>query len=157
MKSLENGLSLLWLCLLFLNNFQVKIFCRCQPLSLIYCVCKVHTPPPFSAGNKTLHVLSFLLFFFGRLWDLEVKNATKTLQKPKLSRVLIKCYGKPYALAGVFVFSLVRPEGPFSDNKQVCCRSVALRRVTCRLYLLCRKGGHQSDPATHPVENNPVL
>lgn len=107
---------------------------------------------PFQPGIKTC-----LFSFFGRLWDLEVKNATKTLQKPKLSRVLIKCYGKPYALAGVFVFSLVHFKGLFSDNKQVCCKSVTLQYVTCHLYLLCRKGGDQSDPATYPVENNPVL
>lgn len=95
--------------------------------------------------------------FSGRFWDLEVKNGIKTLQKPKLSRVLIKCYGKSYALAGVFVFSLVRSKALFSDNKQVCCKSVALQYVTCPLYLPCRKGGDQSDPATYPVENNPVL
>uniref|UniRef100_UPI0037E8F146 ATP-binding cassette sub-family C member 4-like n=1 Tax=Semicossyphus pulcher TaxID=241346 RepID=UPI0037E8F146 len=41
-----------------------------------------------------------------RLWDNEVRKATKELQKPNLSRVLIKCYGKSYSLAGFFVFSL---------------------------------------------------
>uniref|UniRef100_A0A3P8TFX2 Multidrug resistance-associated protein 4 n=1 Tax=Amphiprion percula TaxID=161767 RepID=A0A3P8TFX2_AMPPE len=41
-----------------------------------------------------------------RFWDHEVKKATKELEKPKLTRVLIKCYGKSYALAGLFVFSL---------------------------------------------------
>uniref|UniRef100_A0AAQ5ZXT7 Multidrug resistance-associated protein 4 n=1 Tax=Amphiprion ocellaris TaxID=80972 RepID=A0AAQ5ZXT7_AMPOC len=40
-----------------------------------------------------------------RFWDHEVKKATKELEKPKLTRVLIKCYGKSYALAGLFVFS----------------------------------------------------
>ncbi|XP_008297174.1 multidrug resistance-associated protein 4-like [Stegastes partitus] len=42
-----------------------------------------------------------------RLWDQEVRRATKESEKPKLSRVLIKCYGKSYAVAGLFVFSLV--------------------------------------------------
>uniref|UniRef100_A0A3P8TKI0 Multidrug resistance-associated protein 4 n=1 Tax=Amphiprion percula TaxID=161767 RepID=A0A3P8TKI0_AMPPE len=37
-----------------------------------------------------------------RFWDHEVKKATKELEKPKLTRVLIKCYGKSYALAGLF-------------------------------------------------------
>ncbi|GAA6216134.1 multidrug resistance-associated protein 4-like [Lates japonicus] len=41
-----------------------------------------------------------------RFWDHEVKKATKELRKPKLTRVLIKCYGKSYAAAGLFVFSL---------------------------------------------------
>uniref|UniRef100_A0A3B4ZC31 Uncharacterized protein n=1 Tax=Stegastes partitus TaxID=144197 RepID=A0A3B4ZC31_9TELE len=37
-----------------------------------------------------------------RLWDQEVRRATKESEKPKLSRVLIKCYGKSYAVAGLF-------------------------------------------------------
>ncbi|XP_037120770.1 multidrug resistance-associated protein 4-like isoform X2 [Syngnathus acus] len=41
-----------------------------------------------------------------RFWDLEVKKATKQLRKPKLAKVLIKCYGKSYAVAGIFAFSL---------------------------------------------------
>nr|XP_046238010.1 ATP-binding cassette sub-family C member 4-like isoform X2 [Scatophagus argus]XP_046238011.1 ATP-binding cassette sub-family C member 4-like isoform X2 [Scatophagus argus]XP_046238012.1 ATP-binding cassette sub-family C member 4-like isoform X2 [Scatophagus argus]XP_046238013.1 ATP-binding cassette sub-family C member 4-like isoform X2 [Scatophagus argus] len=41
-----------------------------------------------------------------RFWDREVRKATKELRKPKLARVLIKCYGKSYAVAGLFVFSL---------------------------------------------------
>uniref|UniRef100_A0A3Q1GLD7 ATP-binding cassette, sub-family C (CFTR/MRP), member 4 n=1 Tax=Acanthochromis polyacanthus TaxID=80966 RepID=A0A3Q1GLD7_9TELE len=40
-----------------------------------------------------------------RLWDHEVKRATRKPEKPKLTRVLIKCYGKSYVLAGLFVFS----------------------------------------------------
>uniref|UniRef100_A0A8C3AM47 Multidrug resistance-associated protein 4 n=1 Tax=Cyclopterus lumpus TaxID=8103 RepID=A0A8C3AM47_CYCLU len=35
-----------------------------------------------------------------------IRKATKELKKPKLSRVLIKCYGKSYAAAGIFTFSL---------------------------------------------------
>ncbi|XP_035533359.1 multidrug resistance-associated protein 4-like [Morone saxatilis] len=41
-----------------------------------------------------------------RFWDHEVRKATKELRKPKLTRVLIRCYGKSYAVAGLFVFSL---------------------------------------------------
>nr|XP_061802825.1 ATP-binding cassette sub-family C member 4-like [Nerophis lumbriciformis] len=41
-----------------------------------------------------------------RCWDLEVKKATKQLRKPKLTKVLIKCYGKSYAVAGIFAFSM---------------------------------------------------
>ncbi|XP_045910008.1 ATP-binding cassette sub-family C member 4-like isoform X2 [Micropterus dolomieu] len=41
-----------------------------------------------------------------RVWDHEVKKAPKELQKPKLTRVLIKCYGRSYAVAGLFAFSL---------------------------------------------------
>lgn len=51
--------------------------------------------------NLRFHLPSY------RFWDHEVKTATKELQKPKLTRVLIKCYGRSYALAGLFVFSLV--------------------------------------------------
>ncbi|XP_067439487.1 ATP-binding cassette sub-family C member 4-like [Thunnus thynnus] len=41
-----------------------------------------------------------------RFWDLEVRKASKELRKPKLTKVLIKCYGKAYAVAGLFLFSL---------------------------------------------------
>ncbi|XP_042069382.1 ATP-binding cassette sub-family C member 4 [Haplochromis burtoni] len=41
-----------------------------------------------------------------RCWNEEVKKASKELRKPQLSRVLIKCYGKSYALAGLFEFFL---------------------------------------------------
>uniref|UniRef100_A0A3P9DJ88 Multidrug resistance-associated protein 4 n=1 Tax=Maylandia zebra TaxID=106582 RepID=A0A3P9DJ88_9CICH len=37
-----------------------------------------------------------------RFWDREVRHATKELLKPKLTRVLIKCYGRSYAMAGIF-------------------------------------------------------
>ncbi|XP_068447107.1 ATP-binding cassette sub-family C member 4-like [Clinocottus analis] len=40
-----------------------------------------------------------------RFWDREVRKATKELKKPKLSRVLVQCYGKSYAAAGIFTFS----------------------------------------------------
>uniref|UniRef100_A0A087XBS8 Multidrug resistance-associated protein 4 n=1 Tax=Poecilia formosa TaxID=48698 RepID=A0A087XBS8_POEFO len=41
-----------------------------------------------------------------RIWTQEVRNATKELRGPKLTRVLVKAYGKSYALAGLYVFSL---------------------------------------------------
>ncbi|XP_070787041.1 ATP-binding cassette sub-family C member 4-like [Enoplosus armatus] len=41
-----------------------------------------------------------------RFWDHEVKKAAKDLRKPKLTRVLLQCYGRSYAVAGVFVFAL---------------------------------------------------
>ncbi|KAM4711154.1 ATP-binding cassette sub-family C member 4-like isoform 2-T2 [Anableps anableps] len=41
-----------------------------------------------------------------RIWAHEVRTATKELRDPKLSQVLIKAYGKSYALAGLYVFSL---------------------------------------------------
>uniref|UniRef100_A0A669E0Y9 Multidrug resistance-associated protein 4 n=1 Tax=Oreochromis niloticus TaxID=8128 RepID=A0A669E0Y9_ORENI len=41
-----------------------------------------------------------------RFWDREVRHATKELLEPKLTRVLIKCYGRSYAMAGIFVFFL---------------------------------------------------
>ncbi|KAM9820901.1 ATP-binding cassette sub-family C member 4-like [Neosynchiropus ocellatus] len=41
-----------------------------------------------------------------RLWEKEVKSAAKEERKPKLTRVLVRCFGREYALAGVFAFSL---------------------------------------------------
>uniref|UniRef100_A0A3B4WE83 Multidrug resistance-associated protein 4-like n=1 Tax=Seriola lalandi dorsalis TaxID=1841481 RepID=A0A3B4WE83_SERLL len=41
-----------------------------------------------------------------RLWDHEVKKATKELRKPNLTSVLIRCYGRSYAAAGLFTFTL---------------------------------------------------
>ncbi|XP_042369269.1 ATP-binding cassette sub-family C member 4-like [Plectropomus leopardus] len=41
-----------------------------------------------------------------RFWDHEVRKATKEIRKPRLTRVLTKCYGRSYALAGLFTFSL---------------------------------------------------
>uniref|UniRef100_A0A671UTK7 Multidrug resistance-associated protein 4 n=1 Tax=Sparus aurata TaxID=8175 RepID=A0A671UTK7_SPAAU len=43
-----------------------------------------------------------------RFWDHEVRKATKELQKPELSRALIRCYGKSYAIAGLFVFEVIK-------------------------------------------------
>uniref|UniRef100_A0A8C8IEV7 Cystic fibrosis transmembrane conductance regulator n=1 Tax=Oncorhynchus tshawytscha TaxID=74940 RepID=A0A8C8IEV7_ONCTS len=36
------------------------------------------------------------------LWDHEVQKAAKDLRTPKLTKVLIKCYWKPYAVLGIF-------------------------------------------------------
>ncbi|KAM8873545.1 ATP-binding cassette sub-family C member 4-like isoform 1-T1 [Synchiropus picturatus] len=41
-----------------------------------------------------------------RLWEKEVENAAKEERKPKLTRVLVRCFGRAYAVAGVFAFSL---------------------------------------------------
>ncbi|KAI3365805.1 hypothetical protein L3Q82_000804 [Scortum barcoo] len=41
-----------------------------------------------------------------RFWHYEFIKATKELRRPKLSIVLIKCFGKSFALAGFFTFSL---------------------------------------------------
>ncbi|XP_051568184.1 ATP-binding cassette sub-family C member 4-like [Myxocyprinus asiaticus] len=39
-----------------------------------------------------------------RYWDQEVKKATKELRTPKLSKAIIRCYWRPYAVLGVFTF-----------------------------------------------------
>uniref|UniRef100_A0A8C4NTG3 Multidrug resistance-associated protein 4 n=1 Tax=Dicentrarchus labrax TaxID=13489 RepID=A0A8C4NTG3_DICLA len=45
-----------------------------------------------------------------RFWDHEVRKATKELRKPKLTRVLVRCYGKSYAVAGLFeVIKVIQP------------------------------------------------
>ncbi|XP_033471881.1 ATP-binding cassette sub-family C member 4-like isoform X2 [Epinephelus lanceolatus] len=41
-----------------------------------------------------------------RFWDHEVRKATKEARRPNLSRVIIRCYGKSYAMAGLFIFLL---------------------------------------------------
>ncbi|XP_042560624.1 multidrug resistance-associated protein 4 isoform X2 [Clupea harengus] len=35
-------------------------------------------------------------------WDHEVRKAAKELREPKLSKAIIKCYWKPYAVLGIF-------------------------------------------------------
>ncbi|KAM9835950.1 ATP-binding cassette sub-family C member 4-like [Aulostomus maculatus] len=37
-----------------------------------------------------------------RCWDQEIQKATKELRTPRLSKVIIKCYWKPYAVLGFF-------------------------------------------------------
>uniref|UniRef100_UPI003AAC6783 ATP-binding cassette sub-family C member 4-like n=1 Tax=Centroberyx gerrardi TaxID=166262 RepID=UPI003AAC6783 len=37
-----------------------------------------------------------------RHWDYEVQKATKELRPPRLAKVIMKCYWKPYAVLGVF-------------------------------------------------------
>uniref|UniRef100_A0A669E2P6 Multidrug resistance-associated protein 4 n=1 Tax=Oreochromis niloticus TaxID=8128 RepID=A0A669E2P6_ORENI len=44
-----------------------------------------------------------------RFWDREVRHATKELLEPKLTRVLIKCYGRSYAMAGIFTIKVIQP------------------------------------------------
>uniref|UniRef100_UPI003AAC75F7 ATP-binding cassette sub-family C member 4-like n=1 Tax=Centroberyx gerrardi TaxID=166262 RepID=UPI003AAC75F7 len=39
-----------------------------------------------------------------RFWDHEVRKAAKDLRKPKLTKALLRCYGKSYAVLGVFIF-----------------------------------------------------
>ncbi|XP_049425689.1 ATP-binding cassette sub-family C member 4-like [Epinephelus fuscoguttatus] len=41
-----------------------------------------------------------------RFWDHEVRKATKEARRPNLSRVIFRCYGKSYAMAGLFTFLL---------------------------------------------------
>ncbi|KAK2856772.1 hypothetical protein Q5P01_005507 [Channa striata] len=49
-----------------------------------------------------------------RYWDHEVQNATKEMRTPRLTKVIIKCYWKPYAVLGFFtlveeVIKVVQP------------------------------------------------
>ncbi|XP_067116274.1 ATP-binding cassette sub-family C member 4-like isoform X2 [Osmerus mordax] len=39
-----------------------------------------------------------------RCWNQEVERTTKELQTPELTKVIIKCYGKSYAVLGIFTF-----------------------------------------------------
>ncbi|XP_076004891.1 ATP-binding cassette sub-family C member 4-like isoform X3 [Genypterus blacodes] len=40
-----------------------------------------------------------------RCWDDEVQKCTKELREPRLTKAIVKCYWKPYALLGLFTFS----------------------------------------------------
>uniref|UniRef100_A0A4W5MXK6 ATP-binding cassette, sub-family C (CFTR/MRP), member 4 n=1 Tax=Hucho hucho TaxID=62062 RepID=A0A4W5MXK6_9TELE len=40
-----------------------------------------------------------------RHWDKEVRMAAKELRIPKLTKAIVKCYGKPYAVLGIFSFT----------------------------------------------------
>uniref|UniRef100_A0A674EV83 Multidrug resistance-associated protein 4 n=1 Tax=Salmo trutta TaxID=8032 RepID=A0A674EV83_SALTR len=42
-----------------------------------------------------------------RHWDKEVRKAAKELRMPKLTKAIVKCYGKPYAVLGIFSFTVV--------------------------------------------------
>ncbi|XP_021426877.2 multidrug resistance-associated protein 4 isoform X5 [Oncorhynchus mykiss] len=42
-----------------------------------------------------------------RYWDKEVRMAAKELRMPKLTKAIVKCYGKPYAVLGIFSFTVV--------------------------------------------------
>uniref|UniRef100_A0A4W5MYN9 Multidrug resistance-associated protein 4 n=1 Tax=Hucho hucho TaxID=62062 RepID=A0A4W5MYN9_9TELE len=41
-----------------------------------------------------------------RHWDKEVRMAAKELRIPKLTKAIVKCYGKPYAVLGIFSFTV---------------------------------------------------
>uniref|UniRef100_A0A674ELT9 Multidrug resistance-associated protein 4 n=1 Tax=Salmo trutta TaxID=8032 RepID=A0A674ELT9_SALTR len=41
-----------------------------------------------------------------RHWDKEVRMAAKELRMPKLTKAIVKCYGKPYAVLGIFSFTV---------------------------------------------------
>uniref|UniRef100_A0A8C7TRR2 Multidrug resistance-associated protein 4 n=1 Tax=Oncorhynchus mykiss TaxID=8022 RepID=A0A8C7TRR2_ONCMY len=42
-----------------------------------------------------------------RHWDKEVRMAARELRMPKLTKAIVKCYGKPYAVLGIFSFTVV--------------------------------------------------
>uniref|UniRef100_A0A8C7TML5 Multidrug resistance-associated protein 4 n=1 Tax=Oncorhynchus mykiss TaxID=8022 RepID=A0A8C7TML5_ONCMY len=42
-----------------------------------------------------------------RHWDKEVRMAARELRMPKLTKAIVKCYGKPYAVLGIFSFTEV--------------------------------------------------
>lgn len=73
---------------------------------------------------------------FCRCWDLEVKRSAKTLKKPALSRVLIKCYGRSYAVAGLFVFLLVGAGGERRRVSSAVLISSVTRELSWKALLL---------------------
>lgn len=49
----------------------------------------------YTDKNNTAHLCD-------RYWDHEVQLATKELRAPRLSKAIIRCYWKPYAVLGLF-------------------------------------------------------
>lgn len=64
-------------------------------------------------SSLSLLILLYSLFSFSdthSYWDQEVEKATKELKKPKLTKAIIRCYWKSYAVLGVFTLIEVRSD-----------------------------------------------
>uniref|UniRef100_A0A8C7JKT3 Multidrug resistance-associated protein 4 n=1 Tax=Oncorhynchus kisutch TaxID=8019 RepID=A0A8C7JKT3_ONCKI len=54
-----------------------------------------------------------------RHWDKEVRMAAKELRMPKLTKAIVKCYGKPYAVLGIFSFTVIKVIQPVFLGKLI--------------------------------------
>uniref|UniRef100_A0A674ETS9 Multidrug resistance-associated protein 4 n=1 Tax=Salmo trutta TaxID=8032 RepID=A0A674ETS9_SALTR len=54
-----------------------------------------------------------------RHWDKEVRKAAKELRMPKLTKAIVKCYGKPYAVLGIFSFTVIKVIQPVFLGKLI--------------------------------------
>uniref|UniRef100_A0A4W5MRD1 Multidrug resistance-associated protein 4 n=1 Tax=Hucho hucho TaxID=62062 RepID=A0A4W5MRD1_9TELE len=54
-----------------------------------------------------------------RHWDKEVRMAAKELRIPKLTKAIVKCYGKPYAVLGIFSFTVIKVIQPVFLGKLI--------------------------------------
>lgn len=93
----------LWASLAVPTFHSYQRCCHHQPLlvTVELLLCCVIVPTQAS--------LPFVVpFLFDRHWDQEVQRATKELRKPSLSKAIIRCYLKSYAVLGLFTFIEVR-------------------------------------------------
>uniref|UniRef100_A0A665WHL2 Multidrug resistance-associated protein 4 n=1 Tax=Echeneis naucrates TaxID=173247 RepID=A0A665WHL2_ECHNA len=54
-----------------------------------------------------------------RYWDVEVQKATKEMRPPRLGRVIIRCYWKPYAVLGFFTLEVIKVVQPVILGKMI--------------------------------------
>uniref|UniRef100_A0A8C7TK36 Multidrug resistance-associated protein 4 n=1 Tax=Oncorhynchus mykiss TaxID=8022 RepID=A0A8C7TK36_ONCMY len=54
-----------------------------------------------------------------RHWDKEVRMAARELRMPKLTKAIVKCYGKPYAVLGIFSFTVIKVIQPVFLGKLI--------------------------------------
>lgn len=78
-----------------------KYFCGNVLFSLVWKNCSDEKKVLYYIAQSKKHQISLHLLCH-RHWDREVQMATKELRKPQLSKAIIKCYWKPYAVLGFF-------------------------------------------------------
>lgn len=137
-------------------------------LSLLFQILKANPENPCTENATCESVCGLTVTVVcHRLWDQEVRKATKELRKPNLVRVLMQCYGRPYIVAGLFAFLLVcsadSPVHYILSHRFVVLSGLEKAELTFEVsershcISVDLKGDHQSDPATSSAENNHVL
>ncbi|XP_028288222.1 ATP-binding cassette sub-family C member 4 [Parambassis ranga] len=94
------------------NLFSNIFFCWLNPLFRIGYKCRLNEDDMYEvlAEDRSEKLGQDLQ----RYWDHEVQKATKELRAPQLSKVIVQCYWKPYAVLGFFtlveeVIKVVQP------------------------------------------------
>jgi len=77
-------------------------------------------------NNNGSNGFSFYSFgLFRRYWNQEVQQAAKDLRPPKLSKVLIQCYWKPYSVIGISIF--IEVHCGHTAKAHIYCKNVAMK------------------------------